>query len=93
MRPNYWASNNGNSSLLAGTKKKKTGCVFIKKTVNSFHFSTFASGGQGALFEILKRTVICHLSFVIGEKNNIQKPPLIGRGCQPPAPQDPNKSF
>ena len=38
---------------------------------------------------ILERTVICHWSFVIGEKNNIQKPPLIGRGCQPPVPLDP----
>jgi Spy/CpxP family protein refolding chaperone len=47
------------------------------------------SATRGTLFEILKRTVICHWSFVIGEKNNIQKPPLIGRGCQPPAPLDP----
>jgi hypothetical protein len=51
---------------------------------------------RGALLGILERTVICHWSFVIGEKNNIQKPPLIGRGCQPPAPLDPcsiHKSF
>jgi hypothetical protein len=58
-----------------------------------FLFLLLSPTARGARFEILKRTVICHWSFVIGEKNNIQKPPLIGRGCQPPAPWTPRKSF
>jgi hypothetical protein len=37
-------------------------------------------------FEMLKRTVISHWSFVIGEKKKTSKPSLIGWGCQPPAP-------
>jgi hypothetical protein len=44
---------------------------------------------RGTLFEILKRTVIGHWSFVIGEKNNTKKHTLIGWGCQPPVPLDP----
>jgi hypothetical protein len=44
---------------------------------------------RGTLFVILKRTVIGHWSFVIGEINNTKKPTLIGRGCQPPVPLDP----
>jgi hypothetical protein len=57
------------------------------------YFSINASGGQGGSFVMLERTVICHWSFVIGEKNNIQKQPLIGRGCQPPAPLDPQQKL
>jgi hypothetical protein len=48
---------------------------------------------RGTLFVILKRTVIGHWSFVIGEINNTKKQTLIGRGCQPPAPWTPCKSF
>ena len=39
-----------------------------------------------------ERTVISHWSFVIGKKTRTYKPPLIGRGCQPPAP-GPRKNF
>jgi hypothetical protein len=44
---------------------------------------------RGALLGILKRTVIGNWSLVIGEINNTQEPPLIGRDCQPPVPLDP----
>jgi hypothetical protein len=57
-------------------------------------FSLFLPpAARGALFVILKRTVIGHWSFVIGEINNTKKQTLIGRGCQPPAPWTPSKSF
>jgi hypothetical protein len=48
---------------------------------------------RGTLFEKHERTVIGHWSFVIGEKNSTLKPILIGRGCQPPAPWTPAKTF
>jgi hypothetical protein len=44
-------------------------------------------------FEIFERTVIGHLSLVIGEKRKTLKPSLIGRNKRLPAPPDSQKFF